>query len=224
MSKIFYSAIFILLIILMFIPTVAALKTSSGTIYQEKIEGHDYFWGHFSTLDKEKDMSNEVRVKFNSDLPVNLYIFESGDLDTDSPNYYKADYSKIEMTSEDFSYYLEEDISYWVVISNPNDNVTATVRCEITEYFGSSSSDATYLAIIGSWAMLISIIATVIIVAIIAVIYLIIKKRKDHKRDYNAFFKSTEVTPLYDPTLQQQDSYDDYYSQENPPRPPYNQY
>lgn len=227
MSKKFLLVIFVLLIILLSIPKVAGIKSSGTTTYDEKIEPNAYFGGPFSYINDEKDMSDEVDVEFTSNIPVNLYIFESGDLNIDSPVYFRAEYSELRITDSEFTYYLKENESYWIVISNPNTNLTASFSCKITEYYGQSEEDddEDEVPIFGSWAMLIAIIVVAVIVIIIAVIYFIIKTRKDHERDYRSFFREPPNAKPYDRIPpQQQYSHDDYYMQQRPPEPPYKKY
>ncbi len=225
MSRKFLLLIFVLLIIILSNPTVVALKSSGTTNYEREIDSNDYFWGYFSTFKEERDMSDEVDVEFVSNIPVDLYIFKSGDFNLNSPDYSKADYSEEGITDSEFSYHLEEDISYTLVISNPNYNKTASINCKITEYFGFSDDDENDVLIFGSWAMLILTIVVVVIVIIIAVIYFIIKTRKDRERDYRSFFQESQSAKPYDQSPpQQQYSYPDYYSQQRPPEPPYKKY
>jgi flagellar basal body-associated protein FliL len=128
-------------------------------------ESQSLFWG---------DKDDKIDIKVTSDIEVDVYIMESGDYSSISPDYSKAKVSKMGVTSTEFTYTVPDDQKYYLVISNPN-NATATVDYEYTDLL---EEDLEELGEAFGMAVGICIaVVIVVIVVIILIIYLIFRKK-----------------------------------------------
>lgn len=95
-----------------------------------KISPEDDYWCFFMT-----DRGDKLDLKITSDIPVDVYIMEQYDYDPPNPDFSKAKYSRMGITSLSFTYTIPDAQTYCLIIWNPND-LTATVDWEHTQTSG----------------------------------------------------------------------------------------
>ena len=117
-----------ILTILIFISNVKGDKTEKKDV---KIDPSDYVGSPFLFTEK----GDEIVIKVDSDLPVNIYIVTSADyLELYGPDVEKAKYSEINVTSTEFTYEIPDDQLYYIVITNSNSSI-ATVDYEYSDIY-----------------------------------------------------------------------------------------
>lgn len=138
-------------------------------------------------IDSEDDTSeilflatkdDKVDIKVKSDIPVDVYIMESGDYwaNLGGDDFSDAKVSKMATTDTSFTFKIPDDQSYHLVIYNPN-NATATVDYEYTDYFEERLEESA--GFLGMAVGICAVIVIVLIVIVVVIIYFAVKWSKN---------------------------------------------
>jgi hypothetical protein len=157
---------------------LSAAIVSAGTIEKDDvtIDPEDYKRETFYLTDSDQ----KIDVKVTSDIPVNVYIMASEDVDYTSPDFTKAKVKKEGITTTSFSYTVSDDQTYYLYIHNPSNTTAATVSYEYTDYLEEAVEEA--FAFLGMALLLCVGIIVIIIVVIVVIIYLATRSRKSKQQ------------------------------------------
>ena len=157
---------------------LSAAFVSAGTIEKDDvtIDPEDYKRETFYLADQEQ----KVDVKVTSDIPVNVYIMASEDIDYSTPDFTKAKVKKEGITTTSFSYTVPDDQTYYLYIHNPSNTTSAIVSYEYTDYLEEAIEDAFEFLAMG--VMVCIAVVVIIIVVIIVIIYLATRSRKNKQQ------------------------------------------
>jgi hypothetical protein len=160
--------VLISLILLISLTGVQAEETISKDviIYPEESKSESFLTG---------EKGQKVKIKVNSDIPVNVYITDGYVFDDDFSD---ALVSKI----EDFSYTIPDDkMSYRMYIYNPSNDTDANVDYQYTDLFSENLQEAVEEAE-GFLGLAVGIcvgIIVIVVVVIVLIIYLVTRGKKD---------------------------------------------
>jgi hypothetical protein len=122
---------------------------------------------------------DKVKIKVNSDIPVNVYITDGYVFDDDFSD---ALVSKIGTTSADFSYTIPDNTGiYYLYIYNPSNDTEANVDYQYTDLFSENLQEAVEEAE-GLFGFAVAIcvgIIVIVVVVIVLIIYLVTRGKKD---------------------------------------------
>ena len=156
----------VIMILVINIPNIEADKIEKKDV---KIDPYDHVGDSLWAADK----GDEIEIKVNSDLPINVYILTCDDyLEFFGPNVSKAKYSVEKVTSTKFTFKIPDDQSYYLVIINSNTS-TATVDYEYTDILSEDIGDIMF-----GFVCIILLIVGIIIIVVIIVYFATRKKRQ----------------------------------------------
>jgi hypothetical protein len=169
MSRKFVIPVIICLLLLLSMSFVSAADIEKDDV---TIGPEDYEREMFLFADKDQ----KVDVEVTSDIPIDVYIIASDDIDYSTPDFSKAKVKKEGVTSASFSYTIPDDQTYYLYIYNPSSTINATVSYSYTDYLEESVEEA--FAFLGMAALLCIVLIVVVIVVIVLIIYFATRRRK----------------------------------------------
>jgi disulfide bond formation protein DsbB len=164
--------VFIIIISLLFLLSTTFVSAEMIEKNDVKIDPEDYedeLMGYASKDEK-------IDVSVTSDIPVNVYIMASEDVNYFKPDFNKEKKKKEGVTSTSFTYTAPEGQSYYLYIYNPSNVTIAHVNYEYTDLLEGSVEEA--MAFLGMATLICVAIIIIIVVVIALIIYFITRRRK----------------------------------------------